>query len=121
VNSKVRYHAERLVVVWQNFRVISYTLRAGRMLDDRRLLRPASIEDAPEMLRVLTDGGNMYSHDFGPVPSLMGDDASAVNIARRHIVGLADEMLRRELHCDQLLVIMEERGISNPALVLAAA
>jgi hypothetical protein len=121
VNGKVRYHAERLVIVWQNFRVISYTLKTGRMLDNRRLLRSACIEDAPEMLRVFTSGENIYSYDFGPMPSLMGDDVSAVNIARRLIDNLDDEMIRREVDCGRLLTIMEERGIQNPAFILATA
>jgi hypothetical protein len=120
VDRKVRRHAERLIVVWRSFRVISYTLQAGRMIDNRWLLRPACIEDAPEMLRVLKCDGNIFGHDFGAVPSLMGDDASTVNIARRHIEGFDEEMLSRELDCGRLLEIMDARGIHDPALILAA-
>jgi hypothetical protein len=120
VDRKVRHHAERLIVVWRNFRVISYTIKAGRMIDTRWLLRPACIEDAPEMLRVLKDGGNIYGYDFGAAPSLMGDDASAVNIARRHIDRFEEEMLSRELDCGRLLEIMDARGIHDPTLLLAA-
>lgn len=107
MHRKVKHHADRLIHVWDCFPIISYSLGANRIWPETWLLRPATIEDAPELFRVLRSSRQVLVHDFGPVPCLMGDDAAVVSLAKRRIADYDEQLRAREIKCSCLLALLD--------------
>lgn len=111
MNRKVEYHARRLVKAWKHFPTISYTLSDGRIRDDRVQWRAATMEDAPEIYRVIKAGkSDVLSHDFGPVPSVLCDDKAVVEVAKREVGNYEALQLERELDVAEFLALMQDNA-----------
>jgi len=117
----VKNHADRLIHVWHSFPIISYSLGASRIWHETWLLRPATIEDAPELYRALKSSRQIMGRDFGLVPCLMNDDTAVVSLAKRRIPDYDKEMQAREIRCSSLLEILAMSDDSRAAITSLAA